>query len=316
MSFFSDRLGLQFNWYKKKVKDLLFNRVIAPTNGFSSLLDNFGSLENKGFEVVLNGAPFVKKDLRWDITLIYNHNRNKVLELGPALTLLSTTTGAPVALIEGYPVGVFYGTFFAKDGGNLVKMSTGFPQTEKGTQNTQISPTSYVPQRDANGLPTGSTLRKVIGNPNPDWTGSLVNELGYKKFGLRLQFDAVQGVDVFNADFRTRQGVGNGPEAQKEQMGVYPRGYINSIYGIEEWRIDDGSFVKLREVSISYLLGNFKSLRDLTFSISGRNLVSWDNYKGYDPEVNAGGQSTILRGIDFGSVPIPRTYSVSISAKF
>ncbi|MGZ3923680.1 MAG: SusC/RagA family TonB-linked outer membrane protein [Flavisolibacter sp.] len=314
MSFFRDRLGLQFNWYKKNVKDLLINRVIAPTNGFSSLLDNFGSLENKGFEVVLNGTPVVNKDLHWDVSLIYNHNRNKVLEVGPALTLLSTNAGAPVALLEGYPVGIFYGIFFAQDAsGALVKNGSGFPQMEKGVQNT---PTTYTPQRDANGLPTGTTLRKVIGDPNPDWTGSLVNELGYKKFSLRIQLDAVQGVDVFNADFRTRQGVGNGPEAQKEQMGIYPRGYINSIYGIEQWRIDDGSFVKLREVSLSYDIGKFKSLSDISISLSGRNLISWDNYRGYDPEVNSGGQSTILRGIDFGSVPIPRTFRFGINAKF
>ena len=144
-----------------------------------------------------------------------------------------------------------------------------------------------------------------------------MNEVNYKKASLRIQLDAVQGVDVFNADWRTRQGVGNGKEAEKEQTGVYPRGYISSFYGtVEQWRIDDGSFVKLREVSLSYAFGNFKKIKDITLSISGRNLVSWDNYKGYDPEVNAGGQSTILRGIDFGSVPIPKTYSVGLSAKF
>ncbi|HKB44761.1 MAG TPA: SusC/RagA family TonB-linked outer membrane protein, partial [Chitinophagaceae bacterium] len=64
MSFYKDKIGLTFNWYKKKVTDLLINRVIAPTNGFSSLLDNFGSLENKGFEIVLTGTPVSKKDLR------------------------------------------------------------------------------------------------------------------------------------------------------------------------------------------------------------------------------------------------------------
>jgi hypothetical protein len=75
----------------------------------------------------------------------------------------------------------------------------------------------------------------------------LVNEFTYKKASLRVQLDAVQGVEVFNADWRTRQGVGNGKEAEKEQMGIYPRGYINSFYAsVEEWRIDDGSFVKLR----------------------------------------------------------------------
>ncbi|MFI5132876.1 MAG: SusC/RagA family TonB-linked outer membrane protein [Chitinophagales bacterium] len=326
MSFFKDRVGLTFNWYSKKVTDLLINRVIAPTNGFSSLLDNFGSLQNKGFEIVLTGSPVVKKDLRWDVTLIYNHNRNKVLNVGPALTLLSTNAGAPVSLLQGYPVGVFYGTFFAVDAsGNQVKNSSGILQIEKGIQGylpsnpsltPPYNPVYYTPQRDANGLPTGATLRKVIGDPNPDYTATLTNELYYKKLGLHLQFDAVQGVDVFNADFRTRQGVGNGLVAQQEDLGQVPRGYILGNYQIEQWRVDNGSFIKLREVSFSYDFGKCKFFKDISMSLSGRNLFSWDNYKGYDPEVNSGGQSTILRGIDFGSVPIPRTFKLGVNAKF
>ncbi len=315
LSFFRDRLGLQFNWYRKRVEDLLINRQIAPTNGYSSLLDNFGSLENKGIEIVLTGAPVANNNLRWDVTAIFNRNRNKMIKVGPALTLFSTNGGAPIALLEGYPVGVFYGTFFAVDGsGNQIKNGSGYPQIEKGTQN---SPVSYTPQRDATtGLPTGTTLRKIIGNPNPDYTASLVNEVGYKKLSLRIQLDAVQGVDVFNADFRTRQGVGNGKVAEQEDNGQLPRGYINSVYQIEQWRIDDGSFVKLREVALSYSFGKTRLFNDLTLSISGRNLISWDNYKGYDPEVNAAGQSTLLRGIDFGAVPIPRTYRIGLAARF
>ncbi len=177
---------------------------------------------------------------------------------------------------------------------------------------------STPPSADANGLPptAASNLLKVIGDPNPDYTASLVNEVGYKKLGLRVQFDAVQGVDVWNADFRTRQGVGNGTVAEQEHLGLLPRGYINSVYQIEEWRVDDGSFIKLREISLSYRLGKLKPFNDLTISVSGRNLVSWDDYKGYDPEVNAGGQSTILRAVDFGAVPIPRTFSFNVAAKF
>jgi len=318
LGLFNNRISLQTNIYTKKVEDLLINRFIAPTTGFSSLLDNFGSLENKGFEFVLTGKPVQNKEVNWTVTAIYNHNRNKAVKIGQALTLLSTNGGAPVAIIEGQPIGVFYGAFFALDAsGGLVKNTSGFPQGERGTQTGALT---YTVQRDpTTGLPIASfpLVRKVIGDPNPDWTGSLVNEVSWKKLSLRVQLDAVQGVDVFNADWRTRQGVGNGKEAEKEHLGIYPRGYINSFYAsVEQWRIDDGSFVKLREISLSYLIGNFKSLRDLTFSVSGRNLVSWDNYKGYDPEVNAGGQSTILRGIDFGSVPIPRTFSATLSAKF
>ncbi len=314
LSFLDNRLGLQFNYYIKKVNDLLISRVISPTNGYASYLNNLGSLRNKGFEVVLTGTPVKNKDWRWDITGIYNHNRNEALKIGQALTLLSTNAGAPVAILEGEPIGVFYGSFFALDAnGNQVKNPAGYPQLEKGTQN---GPLGYTTQRDANGLPVGTTLRKVIGNPNPDYTASLVNEVTYKQFGLRFQFDAVQGVNVWNADFRTRQGVGNGKVAEQEHRGELPRGYINSVYQIEEWRVDDGSFVKLREISMSYRFGKLKIFRDLTISASGRNLISWDDYKGYDPEVNAGGQSTVLRGVDFGAVPIPRTFSVSVAAKF
>ena len=314
MAFFNNRLAVTFNWYKKRVEDMLINRVIAPTNGFGSLLDNFGSLENRGYEVLLKGSPVSKKDLRWDVTLIYNHNRNKILEVGPSLTLIGTNAGAPIALLEGFPVGVFYGTFFAVDAdGNQVKSAAGIPQLEKGIQNSALS---YTPQRDVNGLPSGTTLRKVIGDPNPDWTGSFTNELSFKKFYLSVQFDAVQGVDVFNADFRTRQGVGNGKVAEQEHNGQIPRGWILGVYQIEEWRVDDGSFVKLREISMSYNLGKIKFFRDLTLSLSGRNLISWDDYKGYDPEVNSAGQSTLLRGIDFGSVPIPASFRFGISAKF
>jgi TonB-linked SusC/RagA family outer membrane protein len=321
LSFLKDRLNVQFNWYNKKVEDLLIRRVTAPTTGFSSLLDNFGSLENKGIELVVGGSPINKNDLRWNVTAIYNRNRNKVLNVGQALTLLSTNAGAPIALLQGYPVGIFYGTFFAVDAnGNQVKNSTGFPQIEKGIQGDAQNPNNpffYTPQRDpSTGLPTGTTLRKVIGDPNPKWTGSLVNELTYKRFNLRVQLDAVQGNNVFNADFRTRQGVGNGKVAEQEHLGILPRGYVNSVYQIEEWRVDDGSFVKLREVALSYSFGKLKFFNDLSVTLSGRNLISWDNYKGYDPEVNAGGQSTILRGIDFGAVPVPRTYKLGINARF
>lgn len=314
LGFMNNRIGLSFNYYIKKVKDLLINRLIAPTTGYSSLLDNIGSLENKGFEVVLNAAPYSSKNFRWNITGIFNRNRNKAVSIGQSLILFTTNAGAPVSIIEGQPIGVFYGSFFARDAnGTEIKNTSGIPQIEKGTQNSTLS---YTPER-TNGQPSGiTTLRKVLGDPNPDYTASLTNELSYKNLNLRVQLDAVQGVDVWNADWRTRQGVSNGEVAELEHRGVLPRGYIAGVYAIEEWRIDDGSFVKLREVSLSYRLGRIKRFGDVTINASGRNLISWDNYKGYDPEVNAGGQSTVLRAVDFGTIPIPRTFSFGISAKF
>ena len=310
----NNRVNVTLNVYNKKVTDLLINRQLAPTNGFSSLLDNFGSLENRGFEVMLSLVPIQTKDLKWEMTTIYNQNENKALKIGQALTLLSTNAGAPVAIIEGQPIGVFYGTYFArKADGSFITNTAGIPQTARGTQSSVTAPTETL---DGNGLPTGAVLRKVIGNPNPKFTGSWVNEVSYKKWSLRAQIDMVSGVDVFNADFRTRQGVGNGKVAQKELEGSLPRGYISGIYAIEEWRIDKGDYVKLRELSLSYNVGKVAFANNLSINFSGRNLISWDSYNGYDPEVNSGGQSTILRGIDFGATPIPRTFSFGIKADF
>ncbi len=293
LGMFNNRVGLTVNVYNKKVTDLLINRQLAPTNGFASLLDNFGSLENKGYEIMLSLTPVQTKDLKWEMTTIYNHNENKAIKIGQALTLFSTNAGAPVAIVEGQPIGVFYGTYFARGtDGSITKNAAGIPLAATGV------------------------TRKVIGNPNPDYTASLVNEVSYKKWNFRAQLDAVQGVDVFNADFRTRQGVGNGKIAEAEQRGLLPRGYVSGVYAIEEWRVDDGSFIKLRELSLSYNVGKVKFINNLSINFSGRNLISWDNYKGYDPEVNSGGQSTLLRGIDFGATPIPRTFSFGIKADF
>lgn len=314
MAFWDNRINLSVNYYTKKVENLLISSAIAPTQGFTTRLDNVGSLSNKGIEVVLGITPVKTKDFSWELTTIFNRNRNKALSIGQSFVLYSTNSGAPVAIAAGQPIGFFYGTFFARDAsGNQVKNAAGIPLTELGTQNSSLS---YTVGRDANGLPTGSSLQKKIGDPNPGWTGSLTNDFNYKKFSLHTQLDAVQDVSVFNADFRTRQGVDNGKVAEQEDRGQIPRGYIAGVYGIQEWRIDDGSFVKLREVSLSYNIGKVKSISDLTVSVGGRNLYSWDNYKGYDPEVNAAGQSTVLRGIDFGTVPAPRTFNVALRAKF
>lgn len=315
MSFVGGRVNLTVNWYDKKVEDLLISRFINPTQGYTSLLGNVGSLSNKGFEIALGLVPVQTKDFSWNVDVIYNRNRNRVVNTPQGLIQYNLPAGA-VSLLPGYGVGVFYGFFFARDAnGNEIKNASGIPLQERGTQN---SPATFTPARDGNGLPTGTPLRRVIGDPNPDWTGTLTNTLNYKRLQFRMQLDAVQGNEVFNADFRTRQGVGNGVEfAEKEHRGEIPRGYISTIYAIEEWRIDDGSFVKLRELSLGYSFGRVnRFISDMTLTASGRNLISWDSYRGFDPETNAGGGSTIARGIDFGNVPIPRTFALTLNAKF
>ncbi|SMB97739.1 TonB-dependent receptor plug [Hymenobacter roseosalivarius DSM 11622] len=325
LGFFSDRIALGFTAYRQTTRELLVPRTLAASVGGSSIVDNVGTVQNRGIELQLGATVLKTTDFRWDVTALYNRNRNKVVDLlGSAANqaiLVDNVAGAPVYLLNGQPVGVFYGSGYARNpDGSLLLTPQGFPQDERTTGQT-VGSTSFVPARNAEGQPSyapGTSIANVlIGNPNPDWTGSFGTTLTYKKLSLRGLVDAVQGVDVFNADKRTRQGVGLGDLAEKELRGELPRGYIFAIYNTQEFRVDDGSFVKLREAELSYTLPTIsKYISNLSVSLIGRNLYSWDNYNGFDPETSAGGSSDLLRAIDFGNIPVPRTYQLRLSATF
>jgi len=307
-----DRLNLSFNYYNADIKDLLLPVQLAPSSGSTNTIQNVGQMNNKGIELGLRYDVIKKEGLNLDVFVNYSRNRNVVTGLPQQrFQLDSNPAAAPVFAEKDQPIGIYYGTYFARNAdGSLLLTPSGYPQTEKGNAATG------EPTRDANGQPTGSVLSKKIGNPNPDYVIAFGANLNYKKFGMSVLFDGVQGVDVFDADYRTRQGVGNGELVAKELNGELPRGYIWSIYNIEEFRVVDGSYIKLREVSMSYDFGKLNSFfSNFTISASGRNLYSWDKFPSFDPETNSGGQSSVAK-YNFGTVPIPKTFSLALKFQF
>ena len=318
-----DRIGVGFTWYTQNISDLLIDRVVAGSSGNTSIRTNIGTMENKGIELSLNATVIRNQDFNWNLFGVFSRNRNQAIDIGQAQISINNSAGAPSVIRAGAPVGVFYAFYFARnpDGTLLngpVNIGNGvvnqLPQREKGVQTTPFEGTA---QRATDGQPSGAFLRKIIGDPNPDFIWSLGSNLTWKKLSFNFLLDAVYGNEVFNADKRTRQGVGIGDLAEKEYKGEVSRGYINAIYPVEEWRIDDGSFIKIRELGLTYNLGSIsKNVQNVQLSLIGRNLHSFDNYNGYDPETNAGGQSSTLRGVDFGNVPIPRTFQFAIRANF
>lgn len=319
-----NRLTFTLNYYNKQVTDLLVPNITnAPSSGFPTASKNVGTLSNKGFEILVTAVPVKTKDFSWEITANYNRNQNRVENLGVPFISFAQGNGAVFALIPGYDAPVFYSTFFARDAsGNTVKNPAGIPVTARGPiGNGQpfgtptVDPTTGLPFTTG---PNSTVLRGNLGSPNPTYTTTLINSFRYKKWTLGFQLDRVAGNSVFNADFRTRQGVGNGSElAQLEHNGQLPRGYIQQTYAIEEWRVESGTFTKLRELAITYNFGKInKTFNNLTVSFAGRNLISWDTYRGYDPETNATGQNSLIRGVDFGNVPIPRTFQLGVVANF
>lgn len=316
LGLFNGRIGIGATYYNTEIKDLLVDRVIAPTSGGTGIRTNVGTLTNKGFELSLNANVVRTSDLNINIFGTYSKNKNTVGDVGQAFISISNPSGAPTTLIPGESVGVFYDFYYARNpDGSLLLTTGGLPQRERGVQSSVLAGT---PQRDAAGQPSGAFLRKVIGDPNPSDIWSLGSNVTYKNLTLNFLFDAVVGNQVFNADKRTRNNVGIGDLAAEEYLGTKPRGYINAVNPITEYRIDEGAFVKLRELALTYNVPtkNLKGFSGLSVSLIGRNLYSFDNYFSYDPETNAGGQSSVAKGIDFGNSPIPRTLQVALRASF
>ena len=318
MQFLQGRLGLQITKYNQKITDVLIPFNLPPSSGAGSILDNVGKMTNNGLEFMLTGTPVTTKDFKWNASFLYSSNKNKVTEVYRNATFIGFDGSNTQGILVGQPVGVYYVNYYAKnaDGSLLLKDVNGFklPQIEKGNLLTGEA------QRDLAGQPTGGNLRKVLGDPNPDFNISFNQEFTYKNWNFRMQVDGVYGFEVYNWDWITRNNVGNGPMAKQELLGQLPRGWVASIGGfigprIQEEHVEDGSFTKLREISLGYTFKKLKFADNIKVAVSGRNLFSKDSYRGFDPEVNSAGQSYV-RGTDFGSVPIPKTIQFSIIANF
>lgn len=343
MAFFNNRVGLNVTYYNQEIDDLLLDRQLPPTAGGTSIVTNVGSMNNRGLELMLQVSPIKTKDFSWDLTALWTRNRNEVSGIDGVL-FLRGSDGTQSA-ISGEQFGLFFGRYYARDNnGNLLLTPQGLAQPERGLiiPEADYNPANlpegalrdriynvagnyFVPVRDANGQPIqGNTeLLKVIGDPNPDWFGSFSSDLTYKKLAFRFQFDFFQGADMYNWNRITGNNVGHGKIAEQELKGEVARGYVASIAGgvtgqrIQEEHIEDGSFVKLREVALSYNVGKVGRLfQNVNFTLIGRNLVSFDKYEGFDPETNSAGQNDRVRGDDFGNVPIPLSVQFKIGAKF
>ncbi|MFT4031096.1 MAG: SusC/RagA family TonB-linked outer membrane protein [Siphonobacter sp.] len=313
-----NRIGIEFTYYKKQVKDLILNRTLSPSTGYNNRYVNIGTMTNQGFEALVRVIPVETRNLRWNITATYSHNKNVTNGVEGTGVLPFAGGFGQVAAVNGYSLGAFYSTFFARNpDGSLLLTAAGLPQRERGVQGSNGT---YTVQRDNDGQPSGTILSKVIGNPNPTAIYSLINEVNMgQRWSFRMQWDAMQHFDVFNFTRRVgdRDLYGGLKGYEAELKGEVPKGTSAALFSIFENWIEDGSFFKLRELSAAYTVApKFWGLKNVRFSLAGRNLLSIDHYSGYDPETNAAGQSNAVRGFDFVEVPIPRTLTFGINANF
>lgn len=327
-SLFQGRLGIEFTAYHQNVYDMLLSKAMAYSSGYSKKVENVGTLTNDGIEVTLKGSPIKSKNFAWDAVINYSSNKNAVSDIDGGVISLNVFGNDNSIVANGYPLTTFYGTFYATDAsGNWVLDARGNPQLAKGRMIDSDGDgftESYEQQFDGSGQPTGSVLKKVLGKTSPDFIVSLSNTFKYKNFSLNLAIEAVQGFDIMNWDKRMAYSLPlsgtslfTGWSFAEQELTNNNRGYYGNRFRIYEAFVEDGSFIKLRNVSLSYNWKNpVKGLKGAQFTLSGSNLISWDHYWGYDPEVNSWGKSNVVRSQDYANIPIPKVYTFGVKLKF
>ena len=319
----NNRLRLTADYYRKETTDLLYDVAIPGVSGYQTMLKNIGSLENKGYEFSLESDNLAGA-FRWNTAFNISFNRNKVLELGGEdykemdESDGHLKTGSVRRLIVGRPVGIFYGYRF-----------DGIFQNEEETrqQTSSASPIGVGLRRykdlNGDGRVDATNDREILGDANPGFFGGLTNNFSCKGVELNVFFQYACGNEIFNYNAVELETPTGGQNAYKELLNrwtpsnpsnIYPKASTNRNVLISDRFIEDGSYLKLKTVSLSYGFPRLKAkhLQGLRVYVTAQNLLTWTSYRGYDPEVSYRGASTLQSGEDFGGYPQSRTFMLGI----
>jgi TonB-dependent starch-binding outer membrane protein SusC len=321
LGLFQDRASVDFTYYDQLTSDLVLRVPLPRSSGYDTQFQNVGELSNKGIELGINTINIDRPGLNWTSRLSFGRNQERVERLTTDTDTLQF--GYFNFVMVGQPVGVFYGTYYPRDAqGNIIiagarSGSAIVPGTE-----------GIIPSR-ARGInpETGDStvfLRKILGSPVPDFTLALGNEFTIAdNVSVSFLLDGRFGNEVANFSRRISEYFGAGRANETEQCidGTRCQMTLNvERHLLYEEFVEDGSFVKLREAAIRYQLPDAMARRfgtgGLAVSLTGRNLHTWTNYTGIDPEINLFSANTVARGTEFGTSPIPRVFSVGITANF
>ena len=310
IEFFEERIALAVDYYHNVTTDLLFNRPVSMTSGFTSVTSNIGELENKGIEVSLTTVNVKTSQFNWETKFNLSHNKNKILSLYKDQNLLDLDRYSPSAVIVGEPMSVFYG--FRSLG---VDPSTGDIVWD---------------DIDGNGI-INSDDRTIIGDPNPIFTGGFTNSLFYGPFELNFFIQFSYGNDIFNATRIFIEAM-RGPDNQSTaildrwrepgDITDIPRATEtdpNANNRISSRFVEDGSFARLKNLTLSYNMPRQWieriGVRSARVFFTGANLITLTNYSGMDPEANYRGNNNLQRATDFFTYPQARTYTIGLNLR-
>lgn len=311
--FFNDRLSGTVDAYFKKTTDLLLNVPIESTNGFTSILQNIGDMQNRGMEISLNSRNFVG-EFKWSTSFNISFNKNKILKLVDGQPIYSG--GRYLGRIEeGMPYGFFYGKAYAG-----VDTENGDALYYKDDSRTETT-NDYAEAEN-----------QWLGDPNPKFYGGFGNNFSYKSFDLAIQTQFVYGNDIYNAAGGFQSTNGDYFDNQTlDQMNYWKN--PGDVTMIPQPRFDegngtrpssryiqDGSYFRVKNVILGYNLphsiANKAYMQNARIYVSATNLFTFTKYNGYDPEINTTFAGSYQLGTDFYTSPQPRTITFGINLGF
>lgn len=323
---FNGRLNVTVDVYNKNTSNLLLYKPIPEYNGGGSMLQNIGSVNNKGIDILLDATVIKKGDFSWTTTLNYSSFKNKVISLGEGVDMIYADTYGdglmkqPVNVIKvGEPLGSFY----------LLQWQGVFQtDAEAAVYGCKAGDNKYL---DVSGDKAfGYDDRKLSGSALPKFQWGLNNNFQYKNFEINIFIQGVYGNKILNATYAaaaqpssdvryiTLAEAGNYWTAQNTgSIWTDPTSKTNRNFVESTKYLMDGSYVRVKNASLSYTIPDriFKYAR-LKLSASAQNWITFTKYKGFDPEASSTGSSDINNGIDLGAWPSPKTLTFGINATF
>ena len=316
-----DRAVLEFTYYTQKTTDLVLNVPLPSSSGFSLQRQNIGEVKNHGIEAALNTINYSSDNFTWRSRIGFAANRNKVTKMTTSNDTI--LVGYLNIVTPGQPIGVFYGGRYARGADGSVTYGNFTNANFPGR--TLSLPLRMTDTLVVNGVTTTPFANGIIGDPNPDWTASLANTFSFgRNLDVSVLFDGRFGNDVANFTRRITEFFGADKNLEKEARGdtvpmTYGRNPAGRINIYEEY-IEDGSFVKLRELALRYRIDapfvRMLGATNMELSVAGRNLLTWTNYTGLDPEVNLFAANTVAQGVDFANTPLARTWVFGVNFSF
>jgi TonB-linked SusC/RagA family outer membrane protein len=310
---FRNRLQVEFNYYDKYTSDLLLSVPVPRKLGYSSIFENFGAVSNKGFEVALTSTNVQNRDFSWSTSFNISRNINRIDKLASPIT---TGSRDIFRLQEGIPL---YSFWLYRQ--TQVNPETGDAEYEDVNKDGQITVAD----------------RQIVGNAWPDFQGGLTNTITYKGFDFSFFFYFEQGAKIMNMNryFLVQGGLQRNIGYLPEQLERWqkpgdvtdiPRlshtgsglnNYGGTVQNLSTRQLEDGSFIRLRTLTLGYTLPQSlvtrAKLSSVRFYVQGTNLLTFTKYSGLDPEVNSQSNVANTKNFDWATVPQPRTIQVGLN---